>query len=147
MGVRMDQEFLVSDISVEALLTLAHLHRDGVMWVSDGRIMAQMAISKFFEPTSEIKLEMLRNTLQRQVTLNYVLEDDRGRYHLRDGVVEHNLVSRDCDVCNLLKQTRPAVADAQTQTGRWGYVCAEHFVTEGCSLGEGRGQLLAGRDA
>jgi len=42
-----------------------------------------------------------------------------------------------CDLCG-----EPAIADAATSLGPWAYVCADHFRSQGCALGLGRGQEL-----
>jgi hypothetical protein len=71
------------------------------------------------------------------------LQLDGVSWRLMDGVVTQVAMIPDCDICRMIEGTSiPAIADARTDGGRWGYVCAEHFVTESCTLGLGRGQLL-----
>lgn len=64
-------------------------------------------------------------------------------WRLVDGVVTQVAMIPDCDICRMIEGTStPAIADARTISGSWGYVCAAHFVSSSCSLGLGRGQLL-----
>lgn len=72
------------------------------------------------------------------------LQLDGVSWRLMDGVVTGVVALPDCDMCKYVhdKTGVQAIADAKTDGGRWGYVCAEHFVTEHCSLGLGRGQFL-----
>jgi hypothetical protein len=50
----------------------------------------------------------------------------------------------DCDICQVVKNP-PTIAHADCfipSYGTWGNVCKQHFVTEGCSLGTGKGQVF-----
>jgi hypothetical protein len=93
-------------------------------------------------------LEKTYNTLERLATLGLV---DRvsEKFRLKDGTVATVQQLPECDVCRLVHDVASgllpllAIADARTHTGRWGYVCAAHFVSKGCFLGIGRGQILA----
>jgi len=44
-----------------------------------------------------------------------------------------------CDFC---RDGTPAVYDAASRQGPWGYMCESHFRQHGVGLGEGRGQKL-----
>jgi hypothetical protein len=54
----------------------------------------------------------------------------------------------DCDICQVVKNP-PTKAHADCfipSYSTWGNVCKQHFVTEGCELGTGKGQVFELQD-
>lgn len=153
MGIQMDREFVASDISVASLMSLSFIHSDGVMYASAGRVLTQRILLLETDPTFGGALEQQVAHLERLQELGLLTDRTKvGRprqWRLKDSVVTTVLrTDIQCDVCSLIKAINPdfdtklAVFDSMTQTGSWGFICVEHFVSEGCWLGVGRGQLL-----
>lgn len=61
----------------------------------------------------------------------------------RSGVAVKCTFRKYCDLCKRDGNYEvEAVTDARTFGGRWGNLCAEHFIDEGCEIGLGRGQFV-----
>ena len=119
-----------------ALLALSEVHSKGWLHVTTGAVAKECG-----EPfAGSTGLTLTEAASMHLVTFN----SSSFTWRLVDGVVTQVAMIPDCDVCKYVhnKTGVQAIADAKTDGGRWGYVCAEHFVTESCTLGLGRGQLL-----
>lgn len=118
-----------------ALLALSEVHSKGWLHVTTGAVAKECG--EPFAGSTGL-------TLGEAATMHLVTFNSYSfTWRLNDGVVTQVAMIPDCDICRMIEGTSiPAIADARTDGGRWGYVCAEHFVTESCTLGLGRGQFL-----
>lgn len=118
----------------ETLTGLSRLHSEGALWVTESAIARE---SGYTEYDTHIMLADAEG-------LGWVTR--RGTdpvYRLNDGVVTPILRLKYCDVCKIVSgETVRAIADARVSSGRWGNLCAEHFLAGGCRLGLGFGQFL-----
>jgi hypothetical protein len=125
----------VTDLAI-ALVALSKCHAKGELHVPTADIakVAEQA------PTSTTALLAIANRA------GLVTFDPRGadwKWRLADSIVVGVHGERLCDPCKFTNSVEvQAIADARTFGGRWGNVCARHFVELDCSLGLGRGQLF-----
>lgn len=118
----------------ENLTALSRLHSLGALYVTPARIARE---------TGYLERDVLVS-LEDAEGLGLVQTDrQRNGWRLRDRVVTSLIHLQVCDVCKYFDMPESrAIADARLPKGHWGYVCADHFVSEGCRLGPGLGQFL-----
>lgn len=118
----------------ENLVALSRLHSMGGLYVTPDRIARESGYHV---------VDVLR-VMQDARDLGYV-ESSRNdtAWRIKDRVV--TVISRleYCDACAYYSNMeRRAIADCRLRSGRWAFVCQEHFAAEDCRLGPGWGQML-----
>lgn len=123
-------------ITYDVLTALSRCHARGTLLVPLADVVAESGHTEY---TTKLILDDADSMEWARLQLS------GHTYLLHEGVVRpvNDIVM--CDLCSYLehgKQTR-AIADAYIEDGHWANVCVHHFVQLNCTLGLGRGQLLA----
>lgn len=137
-------------VHITSLRAMSHLHGKGALRVTADDIAG---VWKEFDLETELP-DSLGPDLRKLVDVLYINEREsvhpgefglvERSYRLHDGVVTHELVVvKYCDLCSMSGIREAAQFDAKNpRSGRWGWMCRQHFNTLGCRLGTGLGQLI-----
>ncbi len=135
---------ITSDHTVQVLwdnLTgLSRLHSKGTLYVPETAIARESGylLRDVHDTLMLAELKGWASKSNSTGTLTHQLT-----WRLRDNVVKALPNLKYCQVCKAVHGYEArALADARTSSGRWVYVCAEHFIAGDCTLGDGFGQLI-----